>query len=84
MFAIRRIANHIPRDKLRNVADSLWTSKLRYGLQLTTKVRLKEEDKSEQNTKAVQIAQNKFYTKDKRCENIQPWWLSGIMNSKFK
>ena len=79
MFAIRRIANHIPRDKLRNVADSLWTSKLRYGLQLTTKVRLKEEDKSEQNTKAVQIAQNKFYTKDKRCENIRNYQLLAVV-----
>ena len=45
LFAIRRIANHIPKDKLKHVANSLWMSKARYGLQLTHKVRMTEEDK---------------------------------------
>ena len=34
-------------------------SKLRYGLQLTHKVRLDEEEKKLRNIKAAQIAQNK-------------------------
>ena len=38
MFAIRRITNHIPKDKVRHVINSIWMSKLRYGLQLTHKV----------------------------------------------
>ena len=45
LFAIRRLANHIPREKLKNVVDCLWMSKLRYGLQLCTKVRLTEEER---------------------------------------
>ena len=44
LYTIKRLANHIPRDKLKKVADSLWTSKLRYGLQLCLKVRLREEE----------------------------------------
>ena len=45
LFTIRRLVNHLPRQKLRNVVDSLWTSKLRYGLQLCTRVRVSEEEK---------------------------------------
>ena len=60
LFTIRRIANHIPRKMLKGVAESLWTSKLRYGLQLCGKVRLREEEAMEGNLKLVQIAQNKM------------------------
>ena len=60
LFALRRVANHIPKDKLRHVASSLWMSKVRYGLQLTHKVRLTEEDKKNKDLKATQIAQNKM------------------------
>ena len=49
LFAIRRIANHIPKDKLRQVAISRWMSKARYGLQLTHKVRMTEEDKKQRH-----------------------------------
>ena len=64
LYAIRRLANHIPRNMLKNVANSLWTFKLRYGLQLSARVRLKEEETEDGNMKAVQIAQNKQLTKD--------------------
>ena len=40
LYAIRRIANHIPKDKLKQIVDKLWVSKLRYGLQFMHKVRL--------------------------------------------
>jgi hypothetical protein len=43
LFLVKRISNHISKNKLRKVVDSLWTSKLRYGLQLCTEVRLTEE-----------------------------------------
>ena len=62
LYAIRRLA--IPRNMLKNVANSLWTSKLRYGLQLSARVILKEEETGDGNMKAVQIAQNKQLTKD--------------------
>jgi hypothetical protein len=60
LFVIRRIANHIPKDKLKTVASSIWMSKLCYGLQLTHKVRMTEEDTKTKDIKAVQIAQNKL------------------------
>ena len=42
------------------LAHALWMSKLRYGLQLCSNVRLKESDPISSNLKAVQIAQNKL------------------------
>ena len=75
LFAIKRLANHIPRKSLKNIADSLWTSKMRYGLQLCAKVRLNGEESEDGNMKMLQIAQNKMLrvldnscTKDKRSK----------------
>ena len=42
LFAIRRISNHVPQDKLIKLAHALWMSKLRYGLQLCSNTRLKD------------------------------------------
>ena len=77
LYTIKRLANHIPRDKLKEV-DSLWTSKLGYGLQLCAKVRLSEEEKTDRNMKMVQIVQNKMLrildyslTKDRRSKKIK-------------
>ena len=60
LFAIRRVANHIPKNKLIQLAHALWVSKLRYGLQLCTEVRINESETKNSNLKAVQIAQNKL------------------------
>ena len=60
LFAIRRVANHIPHDKLKQLAHALWISKLRYGLQLCTEVRLCQSEPTNGNMKALQIAQNKL------------------------
>ena len=43
LFVIRRVMRQIPRNKLMTIVPSLWMSKLRYGLQLCTKVRQSEE-----------------------------------------
>ena len=43
-FAIRRIAAQIPHKNIIKVVQSLWMSKLRYGLQLCNRVRLTEND----------------------------------------
>ena len=59
-FAIRRISNKIPQDKVIKVVQSLWMSKLRYGLQLCNKVRTKTDDPTNSQMKAVQVAQNKM------------------------
>ena len=37
---------------------SFWLSKLRYGIQLCTEVRIKDSDPQHANMKATQIAQN--------------------------
>ena len=42
------------------VVQSLWMSKLRYGLQLCNQVRVKSDDPENQNMKATQVAQNKM------------------------
>jgi hypothetical protein len=56
---VKRISNHISKKKLRKVVDSLWTSKLRYGLQLCTEVRLTEEQSKIQYMTMAQGSQNK-------------------------
>ena len=50
----------MPQDKLIKLAHALWMSKLRYGLQLCSNVRLTESDPTSTNLKSVQIAQNKL------------------------
>ena len=59
-FAIRRVANQIPRNQLIQLAYALWMSKLKYGLQLCTNVRTEESEKKTGNMKSAQIAQNKL------------------------
>ena len=44
LFALKRLKNHISQKALKKVADGLFTSKLRYGLQLFGKVRRSNED----------------------------------------
>ena len=60
LFAIGRVAQQIPRNKLIQLGHALWMSKLRYGLQLCTNVRIEESEKKNGNMKSVQIAQNKL------------------------
>ena len=59
-FSIRRIRNQLPKKEMVKVIQSLWMSKLRYGLQLCNQVRIKSEDPENQNMKAAQVAQNKM------------------------
>ena len=42
------------------VIQSLWMSKLRYGLQLCNQVRVNSTDTENQNMKSIQVAQNKM------------------------
>ena len=60
LFAIRRVANFVPSDMLKQLAHALWMSKLRYGLQLCSNVRILSSDPKNSNMKAAQIAQNKL------------------------
>ena len=60
LIKFRRVSNQIPQTKLLQLAHALWMSKLRYGLQLCTNVRILESEPSNGNIKSVQIAQNKL------------------------
>ena len=60
LFAIRRVANHIQKEKLIQLAHALWISKLEYGLQICTEVRIAETETKSANLKGMQIAQNKL------------------------
>ena len=53
------ISQYIPKDKLKLIANSIWMSKMRHGLQLTNEVRLTEEDKYSKDKKATQLAKTR-------------------------
>ena len=56
LFAIRRLKNHLNNASLLKLVDGIFTSKIRYGLQLLGKVRLQESD-----------PKNKDFEISKRC-----------------
>ena len=60
MFIIKRLGNHIKCEALLKVIDRLFTSKIRYGLQLLERVRLSESDQVNQDLQAIQKIQNKL------------------------
>ena len=60
LFLIRRITQHLPRNKLINVVHCLWVSKLRYGLQLCTSVQLHHQEQKTMTMKTLQITQNRL------------------------
>ena len=57
---IRRIARQILKIKLMSVVHSLWVSKIRYGLQLCTKVQLTNEEQRSAIMKTLQLTQNRL------------------------
>ena len=58
LFVVRRVQRQIPKDKVMGVVHSLWMSKLRYGLQLCTRVQLTEEEKKCELMKSLQLTPN--------------------------
>ena len=60
LFMIRRLNNSLKYDGLKKVADGLFTSKLRYGLQLMGQVRWMDEDFQSTLMDSLQKAQNKL------------------------
>ena len=59
-FSIRRIKQQIPHKNTMRVVQSIWMSKLRYGLQLCNKVRTTSTDPINNNMHSAQVAQNKM------------------------
>ena len=60
LFLIKRLNNYISKDRLKKIADSLYQSKIRYGIQLFGNVRLKNEEPSQKLLSSIQTAQNKL------------------------
>ena len=59
LFTIKRMSRVVSKDRVKKIFDRLYTSKLRYGLQLLGNVRLKNEDPKDGILKSLQITQNK-------------------------
>ena len=60
LYVLRRLKNFINLESLKKVANSIFVSKIRYGLQLLGKVRLTNEDPTQVELKAIQKVQNKM------------------------
>ena len=58
LYLINRLKNQVSKPQLRKIADSIWTSKMRYGLQLYGEVRINVEAKLTLELEKLQIAQN--------------------------
>ena len=70
LFIIRRLKNLLSKKSILKMVDGLFTSKIRYGLQLLGKVRTCSEDPECADLKAIQLMQNKLL-----------WTLNGTMVS---
>ena len=60
LFIIRRMKNHLLPQGLRKVAESLFNSKIQYGLQICGKIRWDNSDPTPKLMKDLQMAQNKM------------------------
>ena len=60
LFTIRRMKNHISHSSLMKLVDGIFTSKIRYGIQLLDKVRMLNSDPSCTDLDNIQKVQNKL------------------------
>ena len=60
LYILRRLKNFINKKALTKVANSIFVSKIRYGLQLLGKVRWTNEDSTQGDLGAIQKVQNKM------------------------
>ena len=60
LFLIKRLHNSLSKNRLKRIADSLYTSKIRYGVQLLGKVRAEEDEPTQALLNKLQVTQNKF------------------------
>ena len=68
LFFIRRLKNQIDDSRLSKIVDSIWNSKLRYGLQLYAKVRTSSECPMQSHMEKLQKTQNKLV---RTLENVR-------------
>ena len=72
LYLIKRLSNSISKNRLKKIADSLYTSKIRYGVQLYGNVRMSNEDPEQKLIGSIQVAQNKLA----RFLNVLEIWKS--------
>lgn len=60
LYLIKRMKNKVNLERLKKVANGIWTSKLRYGLQMYAKVRVNSQDPYNANMEKLQVSQNKL------------------------
>ena len=60
LFLIKRFKHQVNPKQLQKGANSIWTSKLRYGLQIYSKVRTQDDIPNSASMEALQKAQNKI------------------------
>ena len=60
LFMVKRLSKDLNKESLVKIADSLYTSKVRYGLSLYGKVRVVSEDSETQEFKDIQKHQNQL------------------------
>ena len=60
LFLLKRLNKCVNKTALKRIADSIFNSKIRYGLQLLGKVRLKDEDETQGWLKSTQLMHNKM------------------------
>ena len=60
LFIIKRLSASISKDRIKRIVDSLYTSKVRYGLQLLGKVRVCDSDPVNGLLSKLQVTQNQM------------------------
>ena len=60
LYIIRRLKSHVSKKSILKMVDGLFTSKIRYGLQLYGKVRIMESESEGVDLKSIQLVQNKL------------------------
>ena len=60
LVLLRRLKGQLNKKSLKKVAESVFTSKIRYGLQLLGKVRVTEKDPKQNDMDSIQLIQNKL------------------------
>ena len=60
LYIIRRLKNHVSSKSVLKMVDGLFTSKIRYGLQLFGRVRVSGNDPECAELKGIQLVQNKL------------------------
>ena len=68
LFLINRLKNQVNTVQLKKITDSIWSSKMRYGLQLYGEVRTQEEAKMNMELGKLQKAQNNLL---RSLENVK-------------